>query len=170
MSKYNDIIMDWDMGSEIRCIYFIINYLTPEEQKRLFKIYGEGGSITLFWKKEIPRRFCFLEGESINVEEQNGYVDSWIVCNEILHGLKPTRYISRQKRYEVLKRQKWCCNICGVSLKFSKKSGWDGKIAHIDHIHPFSKWDSYVGDINESSNLQGLCSDCNMKKSKKTIN
>lgn len=77
---------------------------------------------------------------------------------------KPTRYISRTDRYAVLKRQKWKCNDCGKSLKYNDNSGWDGELAHIDHIHPFSKWETYDGDINEVSNLQALCSKCNKEK------
>lgn len=83
------------------------------------------------------------------------------------------RYISRELRFEVLNRQKWNCNICGCKLKYSKNQPWEAAIAHIDHIHPFTKRKSYPNGedrINESINLQALCPDCNLSKSKKEIN
>ncbi len=82
------------------------------------------------------------------------------------------RIISTQTRYEVLSRQKWKCNQCYTQLKFSKKNEWEGEVAHIDHIHPFSKKHTYINgyqQINEASNLQALCPDCNLKKGKKEI-
>lgn len=83
-----------------------------------------------------------------------------------------SRYISKKIRYIVLKRQKWNCNQCGCKLKYSEESVWDGKVAHIDHIYPFSKKESYKNgeeNINEPSNLQALCPECNLSKGKKEI-
>jgi len=80
------------------------------------------------------------------------------------------RIIDYATRYEVCKRQKWRCNNCNEQLKFSKHSDWDGKVAHIDHIHPFSERISYPKGamyINEISNLQALCPKCNLTKHKK---
>ena len=82
------------------------------------------------------------------------------------------RLITRQQRYNVLKRQKWRCNQCAEILKFNSKSDWDGKVGHIDHIHPYSKRNSYPNGeehINEDSNLQGLCPKCNLSKGKKEV-
>ena len=84
-----------------------------------------------------------------------------------------SRVISKDLRHEILKRQKWRCNFCNISLKFSKDSSWEGEVAHIDHIHPFTKKETYsngINNINESSNLQALCPECNLKKGKKKIN
>jgi len=83
-----------------------------------------------------------------------------------------TRYISKSKRYNVLSKQEWNCNQCGVKLKFSKDHKIKGEVAHVDHIHPFSDIDTYingVGNINEIQNLQGLCQKCNLSKSKKEV-
>lgn len=74
------------------------------------------------------------------------------------------RHISRSARYEILRRQDWICNICGKKLKYSEKHKFEGEVAHIDHIYPYSKRESFSGDINSLSNLQALCPDCNMKK------
>ncbi len=84
-----------------------------------------------------------------------------------------SRVITKKDRYEVLKRQRWACNICHCKLKYNKNSDWDGEIAHIDHIHPYSKRYSYSKGfqfINELENLQALCPQCNLSKSKKEIN
>ena len=77
------------------------------------------------------------------------------------------RYISKTIRYEVLKRQKFLCNNCGEHLKYSKKHKYGNVVAHIDHIHPFSEWESYDGYVNEINNLQALCRKCNLEKRNK---
>lgn len=86
--------------------------------------------------------------------------------------LEISRTITKDMRYKVLKRQKWKCNLCNCTLKWNKDSDWSGKVGHIDHIHPYSKRDSYINGIekiNELSNLQALCETCNLKKSSKEI-
>lgn len=78
-----------------------------------------------------------------------------------------TRIITREKRYIILKRQGWHCNNCGIKLKYSADSSFQGEVAHIDHIHPFSKRETYLHfpwNINEESNLQALCEKCNRAK------
>lgn len=77
-----------------------------------------------------------------------------------------TRVITKEMRYLILKEQKWNCNLCGNRLKYSKDSQWKGRIAHVDHIHPFAKRHTYKGHINERENLQALCPECNLKKAK----
>lgn len=83
-----------------------------------------------------------------------------------------SRLVTKEQRYEVLKRQNWKCNICFVSLKYNSQSKWEGKVAHIDHVFPYSKRFEYpkgANKINEDDNLQGLCADCNKTKSNKKI-
>lgn len=63
--------------------------------------------------------------------------------------------MSSSLRYNILKRDKYRCQICG-----SQQS--DGVKLHIDHIVPVSK-----GGKTVSSNLQTLCDRCNMGKSNK---
>lgn len=58
-------------------------------------------------------------------------------------------------RYDVLKRDKFRCQVCGATQK-------DGVTLHVDHIIPVSK-----GGKTEMSNLQTLCSKCNIGKSNK---
>ena len=83
------------------------------------------------------------------------------------------RYIEQEKRFYVLKRQKWRCNICNTHLKYDKNSEWDGEVAHIDHIFPYSLRKYYINgieNINEIDNLQALCPKCNLGKHNKLIN
>jgi hypothetical protein len=61
-------------------------------------------------------------------------------------GIKP------KQRVQVLVRDGYTCQMCGVSRN-------DGAILEIDHIHPVSK-----GGTNDLSNLQVLCRDCNAGK------
>jgi len=85
---------------------------------------------------------------------------------------KVSRIIKPKQRYAVLKRQGWKCNECAEVLKYNKRSGWEGEVAHIDHIHPFSKRETYpngIENINEDCNLQALCPKCNKIKSNKEI-
>lgn len=79
----------------------------------------------------------------------------------------PSRYILKQNRFNILKLQKWRCNTCNCKLKYDLNSNWEGEVAHIDHIHPYSKRESYFRgseNINELSNLQALCPKCNREK------
>jgi len=68
------------------------------------------------------------------------------------HRRKTSRYISGTLKYEVLKRARYRCELCGVSAS---------EIAlEVDHIQPRS-----LGGSNEPSNLQALCYRCNAWKS-----
>ena len=62
-------------------------------------------------------------------------------------------HIPRGLRHEVFKRDNYTCVECGA-----RKS--DGATLHVDHKIPVSK-----GGTDELSNLQTLCSDCNLNKS-----
>ncbi len=73
----------------------------------------------------------------------------------------------KTERYDILKKYNWRCANCGIRVKFSKKHKIGERVAHIDHIYPQSKSDSYSGYIGEIKNLQVLCSRCNLMKSDK---
>jgi diadenosine tetraphosphate (Ap4A) HIT family hydrolase/5-methylcytosine-specific restriction endonuclease McrA len=60
-------------------------------------------------------------------------------------------YISGTVRYEVLKRAKFRCELCGISAEV--------KALEVDHIVPRSK-----GGTDDVSNLQALCYSCNAMK------
>ena len=61
--------------------------------------------------------------------------------------------LSKRRRFLVLRRDEYRCQMCG-------RDASDGVKLEVDHIHPRSK-----GGTNEMSNLQTLCKDCNRGKS-----
>lgn len=67
------------------------------------------------------------------------------------HRKKSAGYISGSKRYVVLKRAKFRCELCGVPA--------DERALEVDHIIPRNK-----GGGDEIENLQALCYSCNSMK------
>lgn len=60
-------------------------------------------------------------------------------------------YISGTLRYEILRRAKFRCELCGISA--------EEKALQVDHIVPRNK-----GGVDDLSNLQALCYTCNAMK------
>jgi ATP adenylyltransferase len=67
------------------------------------------------------------------------------------HRRKSSGYVPGTARYEVLKRAKFRCELCGVSA--------DEKALEVDHIIPRNH-----GGSDELHNLQALCYSCNATK------
>jgi len=67
------------------------------------------------------------------------------------HRKKSSGYISGTLRYEVLKRAKFRCELCGISA--------EEKALEVDHIVPRNS-----GGTDDPSNLQALCYSCNAMK------
>lgn len=67
------------------------------------------------------------------------------------HRRKSSGYIPGTARYEILKRAKFRCELCGVSA--------DEKALEVDHILPRN-----LGGSDEEHNLQALCYSCNATK------
>jgi ATP adenylyltransferase len=67
------------------------------------------------------------------------------------HRRKSLGYVPGTQRYEVLKRAKYRCELCGVSAEH--------KALEVDHIIPRNK-----GGSDDESNLQALCYSCNATK------
>ena len=65
------------------------------------------------------------------------------------------KYMNDKLRYDVLKRDNFTCQKCGMTAK-------DGAKLHVDHIIPVSK-----GGKTTMSNLQTLCDRCNIGKGTK---
>ena len=57
----------------------------------------------------------------------------------------------RRARYDALKKNNGCCELCG-------RSKMDGIKLNVDHIKPRRKYPKLALDIN---NLQVLCNECN---------
>ena len=67
------------------------------------------------------------------------------------HRKKSSGYISGTLRYEILKRAKFRCELCGISA--------EQKALEVDHIIPRNS-----GGTDYESNLQSLCYSCNAMK------
>lgn len=67
------------------------------------------------------------------------------------HRRKSAGYISGTIRYDILKRSKFHCELCGISA--------EKKALEVDHIIPRNK-----GGSDDPSNLQALCYSCNAMK------
>jgi hypothetical protein len=65
---------------------------------------------------------------------------------------KKRKQLSSKLRYSILERDGFRCNACGISAS-------DGAILHVDHRTAVVN-----GGSNDPSNLQALCSDCNLGK------
>ena len=76
-----------------------------------------------------------------------------LLQNKVTKAKRRRTHIPRGLRHEVFKRDNYTCVECGASKE-------DGATLHIDHKIPVSK-----GGTDELSNLQTLCSDCNLNKS-----
>ncbi|MEH6585033.1 MAG: HIT domain-containing protein [Halioglobus sp.] len=70
------------------------------------------------------------------------------------HRKRGHRPISGSVRYNVLKRAKFRCELCGIPA--------DTKALEVDHIHPKS-----LGGKDDLSNYQALCYSCNAAKGNK---
>lgn len=66
-----------------------------------------------------------------------------------------SRTASLRMRFDVMRRDRFRCNLCGRS-----PASTPGLELHVDHIIPWSQ-----GGVTAVSNLQTLCSDCNLGKS-----
>lgn len=67
------------------------------------------------------------------------------------HRRKSSGYVPGTARYEILKRAKFRCELCGISA--------DEKALEVDHILPRN-----LGGSDEEHNLQALCYSCNATK------
>lgn len=109
----------------------------------------------------VTKEYSLTGFHDINEEQCNSLIE---LCNTRLldfverrgetiysHRRKSTGYISGTIKYEVLKRARYRCELCGISA--------DEKALEVDHILPRNH-----GGSNDASNFQALCFSCNSMK------
>jgi 5-methylcytosine-specific restriction endonuclease McrA len=74
----------------------------------------------------------------------------------LLRGLK----YERVDDLEVLERDRWTCQLCGIRTPKRLRGSYDLKAPEVDHIVPAS-----LGGMTSYANLQCACRRCNIKKS-----
>jgi hypothetical protein len=110
-----------------------------------FNLHLLGGPLTKFVEDLSHQKQL---GE-INIKE----IKVILMQNKATKTKRQRTRIPRGLRHEVFKRDNYTCVECGA-----RKS--DGAVLHVDHKIPVSR-----GGTDELSNLQTLCSDCNLNKS-----
>jgi ATP adenylyltransferase len=107
------------------------------------------------------KEYILSDYESLTLSERDHLID---LCKQRLnafiedrgeaifdHRRKSSGYISGTIKYEILKRAKFRCELCGISA--------DNKALEVDHIIPRNN-----GGSDEESNFQALCYSCNAMK------
>jgi rubrerythrin len=138
------------------------------------KIYFLPEELLPYLDFKHPNLAMYIRNESIKIDKDkfDKFLKSLSKFEDEEELKEQSRIINKEVRYNVLKRQQWKCNQCGEKLKYSKESNFGNEVGHIDHIHPYSKRESYKNgskNINETSNLQALCPSCNKSKFDKLI-
>jgi len=103
---------------------------------------AEKQGVKFSWRN-LPLLYCFEED----------YQEYWFDKGRNGKPKRKRTNIPRGIRHEVFKRDNYTCVECGAKKE-------DGATLHVDHIIPISK-----GGTDELSNLQTLCSECNLNKS-----
>ncbi len=120
--------------------------------------------LCLFWtgpgrtKPMIQMRSGAVVQKVSMAEVPTGYLGPETDAEDILAPEQtPREAVSKSRRFEILKRDGYRCQLCGRSQR-------DGVTLHVDHRVPLAK-----GGANEDENLWTLCEDCNLGKSDRDL-
>jgi len=135
-----------------------IEYYTTITNNMVGKVLRNHGIVT---RDKSTKEYLLTDVDSFSTEERKNLIK---LCQSRLlafiekrgksvysHRRKSAGYISGTIRYEVLKRAKFRCELCGISA--------DEKALEVDHILPRNH-----GGSDEISNFQSLCYSCNAMK------
>jgi ATP adenylyltransferase len=135
-----------------------IEYYTKITNNMVGKVLRSHGIVK---RDKDSKEYSLVGYDSINDSEKEKLIE---LCEQRLSEFKEKRgnlyqhrtnasvYVSGTIRYEVLKRAKRRCELCGISA--------DKKALEVDHIIPRSH-----GGSDDISNFQSLCYSCNSMKS-----
>ena len=127
----------------------VTNNMVGRVLRRHGIVEKEGGSYSLVGYKELgdEQVLDLIELCELKLDEYKARRGKRIWQ----HRKASTGYISGTLRYEVLKRARFRCELCGVSA--------DMRALEVDHIVPRSR-----GGTDDPDNLQALCYRCNAMK------
>ena len=164
LEKYAKDVEDILQSDSINNSEYSLNKYKKIEERVLKKLIYKKEDFLITLKIEVYYR---SNGGNVNDSRKGKYLfndliniyNEWQNGNKFEETKKQERKIMNDDiRYNVLKRDNYSCQICGVTAK-------DGAKLHVDHIIPVSK-----GGKTIMSNLQTLCEQCNIGKSNKTEN
>ena len=104
--------------------------------------------------KEYQRQQREKEKAQKKAEKQKNMTPEQIAHREFI--AEQRRLMTDSLRYDIMRRDGFRCQLCGMTAK-------DGVKLHVDHVIPVSK-----GGKTEPSNLRTLCERCNLGKSNKS--
>lgn len=120
--------------------------------------------LCLFWtgpgrKKPIIQMRSGAVIQRVGMTEvPTGYLGPESEADDVLPPTKtPRESIPKTRRFEILKRDEYRCQLCG-------KSADDDVTLHVDHRVPLAK-----GGSNEDDNLWTLCETCNLGKADREL-
>lgn len=131
------------------------NDFYEQEQAAIYKLIREDGLWVHTFSRSgdscvLCRGIELIGGFLLTEEGDICSSERWMRCDPPQPKRKP---IKPSLRFEILKRDNYRCQMCGVTAK-------DGATLEIDHITPVAK-----GGANDADNLQVLCRECNAGKS-----
>jgi hypothetical protein len=91
-------------------------------------------------------------------EVPTGYLGAETAAEDTIPDPKtPRESLSKSRRFDIMERDGFCCQLCGARRE-------QGAVLHVDHKVPLAK-----GGSNEDENLWTLCQSCNLGKSDKVL-
>jgi len=135
-----------------------IEYYTNKTNNMVGKILRDHEVVL---RNRTTKEYSLMGYESLTLPEREHLIE---LCKQRLdkfiedrgeaifdHRRRSSGYISGTIKYEILKRAKFRCELCGISA--------DNKALEIDHIVPRNH-----GGSDDESNFQALCYSCNAMK------
>lgn len=160
-----------------RAKYTELVTLIYNEHTKWFNMFGVGGNfhpshaaISYSVKQCDAQNFCdeielkydilpsaLLVKREFDYYINNGHLMPYATPSQVIIPFDASKYIAKGKRFDVMRRDGFVCQLCGQGAKH-------GKVLEIDHKEARAK-----GGDDSMENLWTLCFDCNRGKSDKEL-